>query len=310
MISNRNKIIITFIIAICIGFFLMNKSVKNEMSEGINTPEETVATENIFEKILGSNKKDVTEINNYYSLTLTTETPLEELRQYVDGADLENTLKLNRINSEFLKPGSSLVLSYDIKDFMSLSPFPKDLKISKEIPKLLLISQRVQAFAVYENGELVRWGPVSTGKKLTPTESYLYFTNWKAKEAISTFDDEWIMKWNFNLDNIEGTGMHQYEMPGEPASHSCVRLFEDDAKWLYNWADQWILSKNEQTVLASGTPVIIFGHYEYDKIAPWKNLLTDQQSLDITPETLDNTVSFYKKKIMEEMEKRNNLTNN
>lgn len=289
---------------------MLTKSQSKEPVKVTENTEEESTSKSVFEKILSSSKKDVPEINNYYSLTLVTEKPFDELAQYVDGADLENTLKLNRINSEFLKQGDTLVLSYDIKDFLYLSPFPKELSISKEIPKLLLISQKVQAFGVYEYGDLVRWGPVSSGKELTPTESYLYFTNWKAKEAVSTFDDEWIMKWNFNLDNLKGIGMHQYEMPGYPASHSCVRMFEEDAKWLYDWADQWIVSRDEQRVLASGTPVIIFGYYDYDQTAPWKNLPVSQDATKIDLETLNNTVSFYKEKIIKEMEKRNSLLKN
>jgi hypothetical protein len=27
------------------------------------------------------------------------------------------------------------------------------------------------------------------------------FTNWKAEETTSTFDDEWDLRWNFNIEN-------------------------------------------------------------------------------------------------------------
>jgi len=34
---------------------------------------------------------------------------------------------------------------------------------------------------------------------------------------------------------------HKFDLPGYPASHGCVRLPEEDAKWIYDWADHWTL---------------------------------------------------------------------
>src|SRR5690606_18476697 len=96
-----------------------------------------------------------------------------------------------------------------------------------------------------------------------PTQTGLSFANWKKEEHISTVDDEWLLRWNVNIRNEKGIGWHQYSMPGHPASHSCLRLLERDARWLYDWVDEWILDENEQ-LLAHGTPVIVFGTYEFD----------------------------------------------
>jgi hypothetical protein len=41
--------------------------------------------------------------------------------------------------------------------------------------------------------------------------------NWKAEETTSTFDDEWDLRWNFNIENKLGVGWHQYSL-GYPAS--------------------------------------------------------------------------------------------
>jgi lipoprotein-anchoring transpeptidase ErfK/SrfK len=95
----------------------------------------------------------------------------------------------------------------------------------------LLISYPIEAFGAYEQGKLVRWGPTSLGKKSTKTPTGLFFTNWKSKETISTEDSSWILKWYFNLVNSTGVSIHQYGLPGYPASHACARLYEEDAKW-------------------------------------------------------------------------------
>ena len=92
----------------------------------------------------------------------------------------------------------------------------------------------------------------------------------------------WILPWAFNLDNIGGIAFHQYDLPGFPASHGCVRLLNQDAQWIYGWADTWILSKQDNSVVAYGTPVIIFGDYSYGKEAPWKRLASDPGAASVT----------------------------
>ena len=76
--------------------------------------------------------------------------------------------------------------------------------------------------------------------------------------------------------------MHQYFLPGYPASHACVRMQEKDAKWIFDWAEQWKLSSRTGAVIKTGTPVIIFGEYAYGKTQPWLNLPTDKLSILLT----------------------------
>lgn len=86
--------------------------------------------------------------------------------------------------------------------------------------------------------------------------------------------------------------MHQYFLPGYPASHACVRMQEKDAKWIFDWAEQWKLSSRTGAVIVTGTPVIIFGEYEYGKKAPWLLLPGNNQSTTVTPEELDEILSY------------------
>lgn len=232
------------------------------------------------------------EGQEYYQYTLKTADVAAELADLVGNENIAAVLQTNRIDIAHIKKGASIVIPVAY-DMASRSPFPLTLAEVSSVKKLLVISQEMQAFGVYESGSLVRWGPVSSGKQSTPTPSKLFSTNWKGKEVKSTFDDEWILKYNFNLDNWEGIGFHQYEMPGYPASHSCVRLLMEDALWLYDWADQWILSEDEQTRLAHGTPVIIFGSYQFGKTAPWKLLPENPEATDITETELQRIVDQY-----------------
>jgi hypothetical protein len=220
----------------------------------------------------------------------------------------ELVLALNRIDQKNLRRRDSLVVPDTfITNWKYYSPFPLKVEEAFQIPKLIIVSQRIQAFAAYQLGNLISWGPTSTGKEETPTPNGLFHTNWKAEETTSTFDDEWTLKWNFNLDNFEGVALHQYEMPGYPASHSCVRLYEKDAKWIYNWADQWIVTADEESILAHGTPVIIFDEYDFDAPKPWHELVNDPESAKVTLSDLEDELDDYINLILERKQKRMEL---
>jgi len=202
-------------------------------------------------------------------------------------------LAINRISKSLLRKGRVLVMPDTLMpDPLAYSPYPDSLAGFDSIPKLVLISRRIQAFAIYENGWLVRWGPVSSGKKSTPTPAGLFHTNFKALVKISSENSSWIMPWYFNFYARRGIAMHQYFLPGYPASHACVRMQEKDAKWIFDWADQWKLSARTGAVLITGTPVIIFGDYNYGKKAPWLMLPDDNRSTMVTTEELEEISAY------------------
>jgi hypothetical protein len=199
-------------------------------------------------------------------------------------------LPLNRIDRSTLRRKDSLLIPDTfIFNWNIYSPFPQHLAILDSIDKILLFSYPVQAFAAYEKGTLAKWGPSSLGKKSTPTQTGLFHCNWKAKRTTSTVNDEWILDWYVNIDNKGGVSMHQYELPGYPASHACARLSEDDAKWVYEWIDQWKLSPNGQEVELYGTPVCIFGTYDFDKPL-LRQLIKNREAFKVSRDTLDNVL--------------------
>lgn len=218
--------------------------------------------------------------------------------------ELTTIVALNRVDKNtFVNVDTLLIPDQFDDDFLAYSPFPYTLEEAKKITKLAVFSYPIQAYGLYENGELVKWGPSSMGTKQYLTPEGLYFTNWKGEEVVSTFDDEWVLRWNFNLQNEEGIGWHQYTMPGYPASHSCLRLLEADAKWMYDWADEWILT-DKKTVKAKGTPVIIYGTYDFEGRKPWLNLTKNSHSNDISPELLNDVVGKYQTEILTEQRNR------
>jgi hypothetical protein len=211
---------------------------------------------------------------------------------------------VNRCDAAALKAKDTVIVPSEfLTDVIHYSPFPFHVEALKDVKKIVFFSYPAQIFAAYENGYLVHTGPTSMGRKNDPTPTGLFFANWKAEKTTSTFNDEWELKWNFNIHNKEGVGWHQYAMPGYPASHSCLRMLEEDAKTMYEWADQWIV-KGTNTLLAQGTPVIVFGSYPFGSRKPWMALVEDAHALDITEEALASEVSPHLEKIMTEQQKR------
>ena len=217
---------------------------------------------------------------------------------------LELVLALNRVDAVNLKKLDSIVVPTDFSgDLEYYMPFPIEVATLNEVSKIILFSYATQAFATYEYGVLTHTGPTSLGREKDKTPTGLFFTNWKAEETISTFNDEWKLKWNFNIENKLGVGFHEYELPGYPASHSCLRLLEKDAKMLYEFADQWELESAEKVRL-KGTPVVVFGSYDFKNPKIWNTLPQDAKALSISEVALETTISPYLPSILKEQTKR------
>ncbi len=222
----------------------------------------------------------------------------------IESSKREIVFSINRTDSlNFIKMDTVIVpidLSGDLPAYL---PFPMNVSSLKEVDKIIFFSYKTQTFGAYEKGELVYAGPTNMGREKDQTPTGLFFTNWKAKKTISTFNDEWELKWNFNVLNKEGIGWHQYSLPGFPESHSCMRLLEKDAKHLYYWADQWILA-DKTTIQVKGTPVIIFGSYDFMASKPWLQLIQDPHALDLDEIEIQRITAPFLSQILTEQENR------
>jgi hypothetical protein len=215
-----------------------------------------------------------------------------------DKNKLNIVLAINRTDKANLTQMDSVLIPNEISGGVAdYLPFPVEVPSLKAIDKIIFFSYPTQTFAAYESGKLVYTGPTNMGRKKDPTPTGLFYTNWKAEKTTSTFNDEWDLRWNFNIENKLGVGWHQYELPGYPASHSCLRLSEKDARYLYNWAEQWVLA-DEETVQVKGTPVIIFGSYNFEAPKPWLQLTEDSHALDIYSSEIEKIAAPYLRTVL------------
>ncbi len=221
-----------------------------------------------------------------------------------DSTNLQIALAVNRTDKAGFAQMDSVIIPADMSgDVAYYLPFPLNVTYLQAVDKIIFFSYATQTFGAYENGVLIYTGPTNMGRKKDPTPTGLFFSNWKAEQTTSTFNDEWDLRWNFNIENKEGVGWHQYSLPGYPASHSCLRLQEKDARYLYDWAEQWVLEGTDN-ILANGTPVIVFGSYNFDGPKPWLQLTSNAHALDINEAEIQKQTEPYLDKILTEQTKR------
>ena len=238
------------------------------------------------------------------AVTYTLENTKEWLKANESAENLEIAIAVNRTDKAFFAKMDSVIIPTDMSgDIAFYLPFPVEVPYLADVDKILFFSYPTQTFAAYENGILIYTGPTNMGRKKDQTPTGLFFTNWKAEETISTFDDEWKLLWNFNIENKKGVGFHQYDLPGYPASHSCLRLLEKDAKYLYEWADQWVLIDDEN-VKFKGTPVIVFGSYPFGEPKPWLQLVKNPKALTISESEMEKVTAPFLETILKEQEKK------
>ncbi|WP_052252136.1 L,D-transpeptidase [Kaistella solincola] len=296
-------------------FFLVLSAVWQCNKESAQETKKTVNTDSIAAAEKAEFIKDSIEKNK---ITYTTfifpekkkDSAMEVFTEKFSKDEQYLILALNRLDTKNKWRADTLSIpdKFD-KTLMIYSPFPRTLEILKKVDKMVLFSYPIQAYALYEFGNLIKWGPTSLGKKTAQTKRGLMFANWKKELAISTVDSEWKLPYNFNIHNLLGIGWHEYDLPGFPASHSCLRLLREDAKFLYKWADTWRLTDNGETVKTNGTPVIVFGDYAWGKRKPWKYLKNEPKLTDISAEELTEIIEPHLEKILEEQQKRLDFKN-
>lgn len=150
-------------------------------------------------------------------------------------------MRLNRTNN--IHPGMKIAIPPDPNlGMMDISPLPKQIDPPGE--KIIYVSLHDLAFGAYdESGTLQYWGPVSGGQEYCPDIGRRCTTH-TGKFTIYRKEGSGCVSTKFPVGRggapmpycmyfYNGFALHgSYEVPGYNASHGCVRMFVNDAKWL------------------------------------------------------------------------------
>ena len=202
--------------------------------------------------------------------------------------------KLNRSDQGHLVTLRKIVVPrhWD-RDEVTYSPLPERYAPARKYGKVIVVYKPAQVFGAYRGGRLERWGPVSTGARNSRTPAGSFHLNWKSKGHRSTVNRNWFLPWSFNFHNERGHSFHEYELPGKPASHGCIRMLGRDARWLFEWGEEWSLGPRGWTVEQQGTRVLIVGEYDHDQEPLWRSsaYLAAGGALDLHDDRLEVTLA-------------------
>lgn len=155
--------------------------------------------------------------------------------------------RINRMNVR-LRPGMTIAVPKNLErlSIYDVSPFPRYIEAPGQ--KTIYVSQKKLAWGAYsQDGELVWWGPISSGMGkcpgvlggcVTPTGSFRVIRK-QDIDCVSTVfprrsgDNSGGAVMPYCMHFLRGFALHgSPELPGYRASHGCVRLFIEDARWL------------------------------------------------------------------------------
>jgi len=153
---------------------------------------------------------------------------------------------VQRVNRtyNYLWAGKVIAVPKDLAyiNMNDVSPFP--IKMKGETEKQVIVDQDNLAWAAYdEHGNLLRWGPISSGRDKcsdsnrscrTLTGIFRFFSKENSRCTSDVFPvGRGGAKMPYCMYFHKGFALHgSDDIPGHRASHGCVRMFTPDAEWL------------------------------------------------------------------------------
>jgi hypothetical protein len=177
------------------------------------------------------------------------------------GADWVSVARFNRVDRRHIYPGMTIKVPESMSDIRRYSPLPHQYDPARRHEKYILVDITEQWLGAYEHGMLVFSAPAATGKAGTETPTGLFRIDARhlthTSSLYKTADDEEqypmdnAMRFHIGQDNVS-YWLHARDLPGKPASHGCIGLFDEemqnrvfgtpqkpvllDSQKLYNWA--------------------------------------------------------------------------
>lgn len=160
--------------------------------------------------------------------------------------DPEQRELVQRVNRSYnsLWSGREIAIPKNLPyiNMFDISPFP--IKMEGETEKQIIVDQDNLAWGAYDaEGNLVRWGPISSGRDKCTDSNHSCRTltgifRMFSKENVHCVSDVFPVgkggaKMPYCMYFHKGFALHgSDDIPGQRASHGCVRMFTQDAKWL------------------------------------------------------------------------------
>jgi hypothetical protein len=203
------------------------------------------------------------------------------------GKEWITVARFNRIDRRHVYPGMTIKIPENITEVLDYTPMPLMYEKARTHSKYILLDVTEQWIGAYEYGKLAFSMPAATGMEghLTPLgmfNIYAYHRNhtsslYKTAQGTQQYPMDFGLL--FYIDKTHSSyWIHARDLPGRPASHGCVGLFDenmqlrtydvpakpvlDDAKKLYAWtigAELFAADDGTSRPLAERVPLEIVG---------------------------------------------------
>jgi hypothetical protein len=139
-------------------------------------------------------------------------------------------------------PGVSLKIPKSLDDIRDYTPMPRHYQPAESEAKFILVNLSEQFLGAYEFGRLIFSGPITGGDKenTTPVGEFR-ITGYSKMHKSSLYQVENTTKpypmsygLRFYIDR-DGVSywIHGRDLPGHPASHGCIGLYDEDMQHDY-----------------------------------------------------------------------------
>jgi hypothetical protein len=177
------------------------------------------------------------------------------------GADWVLVARFNRVDRRHVYPGMTIKVPDKMADIRNYTPLPHFYEAARRHEKYILVDITEQWLGAYEHGKLAFSAPAATGKATTETPTGIFSVSTRdlnhTSSLYKTANDEEqypmdnALRFHVGADNVS-YWLHARDLPGKPASHGCIGLFDEemqkrvfdspqhpvlkDSQKLYEWA--------------------------------------------------------------------------
>jgi len=191
-------------------------------------------------------------------------------------------VRFNRVDRRHVYPGISLKVPKRLEDIKNFTPMPRYYQPAESEPKFILLNLSEQFLGAYEYGRLVFSAPIATGEKGNETpkgefriiavdsqhKSSLYFV----EKTDKPYPMHYGLMFYINKNGVT-YWIHSRDLPGYPASHGCVGLYDEqmqkkyygypknplleDARILFEWVTSPFADDSKFRILKDGPKMLI-----------------------------------------------------
>lgn len=177
------------------------------------------------------------------------------------GEDWPVVARFNRVDRRHVYPGMTIKVPDDIAAAKSYTPLPAEYPPAKNAERYILLDITEQWIGGYQNGKLVLSAPAATGSRGHETPVGIYRVDardrkhtsslYKTEDESGQYPMDNALRFHIGPDNVS-YWIHARDLPGKPASHGCVGLYDEgmqnrvygspqlpvliDSQKLYDWA--------------------------------------------------------------------------